>query len=67
MKSRGTIHWIKSSYSDGDGANCVEWAPSDTVFDGVVPVRDSKSPESPGLLFQDAAWRCFIVGVKGEL
>ncbi|ALO08339.1 hypothetical protein AQF52_2745 [Streptomyces venezuelae] len=39
--------WRKSSYSDGDGGNCVE------VLDdvpGVVPVRDSKNPTGPALL-----------------
>ncbi|MFI9076195.1 DUF397 domain-containing protein [Streptomyces sioyaensis] len=52
--------WRKSSYSDGGEDNCVEVADG---FPGAVPVRDSKSPEGPVLLFPDAAWSGFIGGV----
>lgn len=45
--------WRKSSYSDGQ-ANCVEVAAA-----GVVAVRDSKSPNGPGLTFTPKAWRQF--------
>ena len=45
--------WRKSTYSDGQ-ANCVEVT---TV--GLVAVRDSKSPNGPGLTFTLKAWRQF--------
>ncbi|MEV7023363.1 DUF397 domain-containing protein [Kitasatospora sp. NPDC093558] len=48
--------WVKSRYS-GNGGNCVEVAPD---FPGVVPVRDSKDPEGPALLFSSDAWRSFV-------
>ncbi|MFJ7421631.1 DUF397 domain-containing protein [Streptomyces uncialis] len=45
MQPNGLAGWAKSGYSDGDGANCVEWAPSHASAHGVVPVRDSKAPD----------------------
>ncbi|AKZ57345.1 hypothetical protein SAM23877_4300 [Streptomyces ambofaciens ATCC 23877] len=48
--------WIKSSYSDANGGNCVEVAPG---FHSVVPVRDSKNPDGPVLLVGRAAWSAF--------
>ncbi|AWN27757.1 DUF397 domain-containing protein [Streptomyces sp. NEAU-S7GS2] len=56
--------WRKSSYSNQDGGNCVE------VADGlpVIPVRDSKAPHGPALLFGAPAWASFVTAVKsGEL
>ncbi|MFF7436809.1 DUF397 domain-containing protein [Streptomyces sp. NPDC008122] len=53
--------WRKSSYSDGDGGNCVE------VLDnvpGVVPVRDSKVTDGPVLVVPATAWTAFVAGVK---
>ncbi|MFE3769691.1 MULTISPECIES: DUF397 domain-containing protein [unclassified Streptomyces] len=54
--------WIKSSYSDDNGGNCVEVAPG---FPGVVPVRDSKAPHGPTLVFPEAGWSSFVAVVKG--
>jgi hypothetical protein len=51
--------WVKSSYSNGNGGNCVEWAPSYAAT-GLVPVRDSKAPQGPALLFTGDAWRAFV-------
>ncbi|MFI0905904.1 DUF397 domain-containing protein [Streptomyces sioyaensis] len=53
--------WRKSSYSDGGADNCVEIADG---FPGAVPVRDSKNPEGPVLLFPAAAWSGFVGGLK---
>lgn len=53
--------WIKSSYSAGNGGDCIEVAPG---FPGVVPVRDSKDPHGPILSFDAPAWAAFIDGVK---
>ncbi|WP_217163427.1 DUF397 domain-containing protein [Streptomyces sp. AC512_CC834] len=53
--------WIKSSYSDANGGNCVEIAPG---LPGVVPVRDSKSPDGPVLLVSHAAWSAFAAALR---
>ncbi|MER5543472.1 DUF397 domain-containing protein [Streptomyces sp. NPDC001118] len=59
------VQWRKSSYSSGTGGECVEVA--DTL-PGVVPVRDSKTPNGPVLLFLTPAWAPFLAEVKtGEL
>ncbi|MFJ7055810.1 DUF397 domain-containing protein [Streptomyces albidoflavus] len=41
--------WVKSSYSNGQGAECVEWAPEHAALTGEVLVRDSKTPHAPHL------------------
>jgi hypothetical protein len=48
--------WKKSSYSGGQGGNCVEVAARPT---GEVGVRDSKDPTGPMLSFTREAWRVF--------
>jgi hypothetical protein len=53
--------WVKSSYSEGNGGNCVEVAPG---FAGLVPVRDSKDPEGPALTFSASAWRSFVGALR---
>lgn len=55
--------WYKSTYSGGQGGNCLEWAPA-SVSSGVVPVRDSKDTSRPGLRFSPAAWDAFVAAVK---
>ncbi|MET9557828.1 DUF397 domain-containing protein [Streptomyces sp. NPDC006645] len=52
--------WVKSSYSNQDGGNCVEWAPSYVAATGVVPVRDSKAAAGPVLLVTRDAWSSFL-------
>lgn len=52
--------WRKSSYSDGGGGDCVEVA---NHISGVIPVRDSKVPSGPALLFPAAAWTAFVEDV----
>ncbi|MCX5558514.1 DUF397 domain-containing protein [Streptomyces sp. NBC_00038] len=56
-----TARWRKSSYSNGDGGNCVEVAPG---LPGVIPVRDSKSQTGPVLLFSATAWTPFLSTLK---
>ncbi|GAA2141656.1 hypothetical protein GCM10009760_26040 [Kitasatospora kazusensis] len=51
--------WFKSSYSN-NGGECVEVAPD---FPGIVPVRDSKDPEGPALIFGAEAWAAFTRSV----
>ncbi|WP_172384893.1 DUF397 domain-containing protein [Streptomyces sp. MNP-20] len=61
MKTLGTpIAWVKSSYSSGDGGQCVEWAPAYAAAHGVVPVRDSKTPGGPILAVSPGAWSAFV-------
>ncbi|PYC87896.1 DUF397 domain-containing protein [Streptomyces tateyamensis] len=52
--------WFKSSYSN-NGGTCIEVAPD---FPGVTPVRDSKDPEGPALVFTATAFAAFVSGVK---
>lgn len=52
--------WFKSSHS-GNGGSCVEVAPD---FAGVVPVRDSKDPHGPALIFDAEAFAAFVAGVR---
>jgi hypothetical protein len=53
--------WFKSSYSNGDGGNCVEVADN---IPGLVPVRDSKVPHGPALRLSAAAWAPFVASLK---
>ncbi|MER7702204.1 DUF397 domain-containing protein [Kitasatospora sp. NPDC097605] len=53
-------NWHKSTYSQNGGA-CVEVAPG---FPGLVPVRDSKDPSGPALVFPADAWRSFVTAVQ---
>ncbi|CAM5247344.1 DUF397 domain-containing protein [Streptomyces narbonensis] len=53
-------NWFKSSYSNGDGGDCVEVSHD---VPGVVPVRDSKATDGPALVIPVAAWSAFIAGV----
>ncbi|MET8416091.1 DUF397 domain-containing protein [Streptomyces sp. NPDC005134] len=53
--------WRKSTYSGGDGGDCLE------VADGhsdIIPVRDSKVPDGPALVFRTAAWSSFVSDLK---
>jgi len=52
--------WRRSTFS-GESGNCVEIA--DGLAD-VVPVRDSKDPQGPALLFSADAWSAFVAGLK---
>lgn len=56
-----TTVWRKSSYSGGNGGDCIEVAPG---FPGLVPVRDSKDPHGPALVFPAAAWEAFVTAVR---
>lgn len=53
--------WRKSSHSGGDNGDCVEVADG---VDGVTPVRDSKDPQGPALVFPASAWAEFVADVK---
>lgn len=56
-----TAAWRKSSYSNNDGGMCVEVADN---LPGIVPVRDSKNPDGPALIFPNGSWSAFITSLK---
>ncbi|MFG2827914.1 DUF397 domain-containing protein [Streptomyces sp. NPDC048434] len=60
-----STEWAKSSYSDGDGGQCIEFSRTLTETHGLVPVRDSKDPDGPALVFPAGGWSSFITAVKG--
>ncbi|MFJ1644847.1 DUF397 domain-containing protein [Streptomyces sp. NPDC088258] len=59
----GAATWRKSTHSGGSGGNCLEVADGLT---GIVPVRDSKTPTAPALVFQAGTWAAFINEVKAK-
>ncbi|MGW6409418.1 DUF397 domain-containing protein [Streptomyces vinaceus] len=75
------LRWFKSSYSSGDGDNCVEVALSwhkSTYSSGdgddcvevaacadAVHIRDSKVTAGPELAVAPTAWTSFLGGVTG--
>ncbi|MFE2418635.1 DUF397 domain-containing protein [Streptomyces hokutonensis] len=66
MASSGTdlssALWLKSSYSNGDGGECVEVAHN---LPGLAPVRDSKTaPHGPTLILTASAWTPFITALQ---
>ncbi|MBV9023232.1 MAG: DUF397 domain-containing protein [Streptomycetaceae bacterium] len=59
--SLASATWRKSSYSGNNGGACVEVADG---FPSMVPVRDSKYPDGPALIFSAEAWTTFTSDVK---
>ncbi|EGX60359.1 hypothetical protein SZN_08424 [Streptomyces zinciresistens K42] len=53
--------WHKSSYSGGGGGNCLEYTRD---FLPAVPVRDSKTPQGPALVFGAEPWSAFVNAVR---
>ena len=53
--------WRKSSFSNGNGGNCVEVARN---LPGIVAVRDSKDRNGPALILTTAEWQAFVSGVR---
>jgi hypothetical protein len=54
--------WRKSSFSGGEGGECVEVA---ATPDGGRYVRDTKDRSLPAHYFTSAEWAAFVKGVKG--
>ncbi|WP_137994055.1 DUF397 domain-containing protein [Streptomyces vilmorinianum] len=70
------LAWFKSSYSDGEGGECIEvaydWRKSSyssgeggecvevAAHPTTVHVRDSKVPQGPQLAVAPAAWASFV-------
>ncbi|MEU8992489.1 DUF397 domain-containing protein [Streptomyces sp. NPDC048558] len=55
------VTWRKSSYSGGDGGNCLEVTHD---LPTLIPVRDSKHPHGPKLIFGTSAWAAFVNAVR---
>jgi hypothetical protein len=53
--------WRKSSFSSGNGDDCVEVAAN---LAGIVGVRDSKNPDGPALVFPPGEWADFTGSIK---
>lgn len=53
--------WFKSSYSGGDQGECLEVAHGCAS----VPVRDSKAPTGPAVIFSADGWSSFVTAIKG--
>lgn len=54
------VGWRKSSYSGGGNGDCLEVADGH----GAVPVRDSKVPHGPAVVFAVGGWSSFVAAVK---
>ncbi|WP_151771267.1 DUF397 domain-containing protein [Streptomyces abyssomicinicus] len=51
-----SITYFKSSYSGGEGGECVEVAPTPAI----VHIRDSKAPARGTLTVRPCAWSAFL-------
>ncbi|MGV9558536.1 DUF397 domain-containing protein [Streptomyces sp. NPDC003401] len=58
----GNVTWRKSSHSNSDGGACLELSPDFAAV--AVPIRDSKVPHGPVLVFPAAGWASFVSAVK---
>lgn len=50
------LHWFKSSYSGGQGGECLEVA----LTPATIHIRDSKSPTTPTLQLAPTTWTAFL-------
>ncbi|MER5784649.1 DUF397 domain-containing protein [Streptomyces mobaraensis] len=55
--------WKKSTYCEGNGGECLEWAPAYAPSE-LIPVRDSKRPAERALAFPAPAWSAFVASVQ---
>ncbi|MEV5319097.1 DUF397 domain-containing protein [Streptomyces sp. NPDC052687] len=53
--------WTKSTFSGNQG-DCVEVAHG--AIPAALPVRDSKRPAGPAVVFADATWGAFVDALK---
>ncbi|MDX3584413.1 DUF397 domain-containing protein [Streptomyces europaeiscabiei] len=58
-----SLAWRKSTHSDGSGGNCLEVAANHPTH---IPVRDSKTPLGPKLVFRAEAWSAFVEDLKSR-
>lgn len=57
-----SVRWRTSTYST-NGGDCVEIGEG---LPSAVPVRDSKDPEGPALVFPVDTWSAFVADVKAR-
>jgi hypothetical protein len=55
------VRWRKSSFSGGNGGNCVEVGQDS---DGTILVRDTKDRAMMPHRYTSAEWRAFVAGVR---
>jgi hypothetical protein len=60
MERLDGARWRKSSYSAGNGGDCLEACDAH----GTILVRDSKNPEGAVLRFGAGAWRTFAKEIR---
>jgi hypothetical protein len=51
-----SLRWFKSSYSSGEGGECIEIAPASSA----IHVRDSKDTGQGGFAVAPTAWAAFL-------
>ncbi|MGW7274292.1 DUF397 domain-containing protein [Streptomyces sp. NPDC054864] len=56
--------WRKSSYSCGTSGDCLEVNDAACQAHAHIPVRDSKNPQGPAIVFGAAAWTAFITSTR---
>ncbi|AYN39997.1 DUF397 domain-containing protein [Streptomyces dangxiongensis] len=77
------LSWFKSSYSDGEGGQCLEvacnWRKSShssgeggqclevAAHPTAIHIRDSKRPAAPHVTVTPAAWSAFLLGEQERL
>jgi hypothetical protein len=60
MNSTNDTGWIMSSRSSGNGGSCVEARRQD----GLIEVRNSKTPDDGSVWFTTEEWDSFLFGAK---
>lgn len=63
MRAATELTWVKSTYSSGEGGDCVEAA----TCSHSVHVRDSKDIDRPGLAVGQDAWAMFVRHAGAEI
>jgi len=61
MTDLTSAEWRVSSYTGGNGGNCVEVASN---LPGVVAIRDSKDREGPALVIEPGAFAALTAGIR---
>ncbi|MGW0712449.1 DUF397 domain-containing protein [Streptomyces sp. NPDC002643] len=59
-----TAQWAKSTYSGGEGGQCIEWAPGHARATAEFKVRDSKNPSGPHLTLSRRAFAGLVEFAK---
>ena len=59
--NRDLTTWRKSTYSGGNGGECIEVA---STSERLIAVRDSKNPSGPKLLISSPMWQVFAQRVR---